>query len=92
MTHQKELLAIKLRQKLKKLCKQQDLGNKNFRDISQSIGKLFDKVRDRLDWMQDQEIEKMKSSQMIRNGIFNGVANQIDTLIDQLGDEIEEEQ
>ena len=54
MTHQKELLAIKLRQKLKKLCKQQDLGNKHFREMSQSIRKLFDKVKDRLEWMQDQ--------------------------------------
>ena len=34
----------------------------------------------------------MKSSQMVRNGIFNGVAFQIDSLIDRLGDEIEEEQ
>lgn len=54
LTHKKELLAIKLRQKLKKLCKQQDLGNKNFRDITQDICKLFDKVRDKLDQMQDQ--------------------------------------
>lgn len=51
LTHQKDLLAIKLRQKMKKLCKQQDLGNKQFREMSQTIRKLFDKVRDRLDWM-----------------------------------------
>ena len=68
------------------------MGNKHFRDITQQISKLFDKVRDHLDSMQDEQIEKLKSSQMVRNGIFNGVANQIDSLIDRLGDEIEEEQ
>jgi hypothetical protein len=62
LTHQKELLAVKLRQKLKKLCKQQDLGNKSFRDMSQQIGNLFDKVRDKLDRIQDQEIESMQQN------------------------------
>lgn len=84
-------MAIKLRQKLKKVCKQQDLGNKNFKDISHSIKLLYERVKDKLDQLQDEQIDKMRSDQLVRNGLFNAVANQLDGLVDQLGEEIEEE-
>lgn len=53
---------IKLKQKLKKLNKQQDLGNKQFRDIAIQIEKIFDRVRDKLDELQDKSIEQMRES------------------------------
>lgn len=46
---QKDQLSVKLKQKLKKLNKQQDLGNKQFREVAAQIEKLFDSIRDKLD-------------------------------------------
>ena len=48
-------------------------------------------MKDKLDQLQEEQIDKMRSDQLVRNGLFNAVANQLDGLIDQLGEEIEEE-